>query len=304
MGLYILVVDDEQFIRDVLCESLVKTGYEVFAAADAQEALEILKSKPVEIVVTDIKMPGIDGLQLTERIKQNHDADVIVMTGYAGDYSYETAITKGASDFLFKPVRLQELHLRLKRVIRERKLKKDRDEMTKKLKELAITDGLTTLFNSRYFYSQLEIEVDRAKRYHQALSLILMDVDKLKPYNDSFGHIEGDKVLARFGDVIRARLRKMDSAYRYGGDEFTVILPSTRGPEALIVAERIRLSVARERFFPQPQKAVSLTISIGVTEYIPEEDPSTFFQRADHIMYASKQEGGNRVSSDSVHNPL
>ena len=143
----------------------------------------------------------------------------------------------------------------------------------------------------------MEIEVDRANRYHHPLSLLLLDLDFLKPYNDLHGHLEGDKVLARFGKIIRSRLRKMDSGYRYGGDEFTVILPSTKGDEALVVAERIRTAMEQEKFFPNPGKSVSLTVSIGATEYRRKEEVSSFIYRADQTMYISKQKGGNLITS-------
>ena len=297
MNIHILIVDDDEVIRGLVHEMIGKTGYKSIAVSSAEEAFDVLKNKNIDVVITDIKMPGMDGLELTDRIKRDYDSDVIVMTGYADDYSYEEAVCRGANDFIFKPFRLEELVLRLNRVLRERKLARERDETLAELKNLAITDGLTQLYNSRQFYLQLEIEVDRANRYHHPLSLLLLDLDFLKPYNDLHGHLEGDKVLARFGKIIRSRLRKMDSGYRYGGDEFTVILPSTKGDEALVVAERIRAAMEQEKFFPNPGKAISLTASIGATEYRRKEEVSSFISRADRTMYISKQKGGNLITS-------
>jgi len=297
MNIHILIVDDDEAIRGLVHEMIGKVGYKSIAVASGEEAFEVLKNKNIDVVVTDIKMPGMDGLELTDRIKSDYDTDVIVMTGYADDYSYEEAVCRGASDFIFKPFRFEELVLRLNRVLRERQLAHERDETLEELKNLAITDGLTKLYNSRQFYIQMEIEVDRANRYHHPLSLLLLDLDFLKPYNDLYGHLEGDKVLARFGKIIRSRLRKMDSGYRYGGDEFTVILPSTKGDEALVVAERIRAAMEQEKFFPNPGKAISLTASIGATEYRRKEEVSSFISRADRTMYISKQKGGNLITS-------
>jgi diguanylate cyclase (GGDEF)-like protein len=303
MNASILIVDDDEAIRDSLCALLKTSSYNAFAAPSAEAALEFLKTASVDLVLTDIKMSGMDGLQLTEQIKKNHNADVIVMTGYAGDHSYEEAIKKGANDFLFKPIRLEELRLRIMRVLNERRLTQDRDEMVEQLKELAITDGLTKLYNSRYFYNQLEIEVDRANRYGHPLSVLLLDVDNLKPHNDTYGHIEGDKVLSEFGLIIQSCLRKMDSAYRYGGDEFTVILPDTKGKEALVVAERIRVSVADKKFMPYPDKAIYLSMSIGVAELIAQEELEILIRRADQNMYISKRKGGNIVTSAFSNKP-
>jgi diguanylate cyclase (GGDEF)-like protein len=237
------------------------------------------------------------GLELTKTIKKDNDSDVIVMTGYSDDYSYEEAINIGASDFVIKPVRLEELMLRLRRVLKERQLTKERTRMMEKLQRLAITDGLTKLYNSRSFYSQLELEVDRFNRYGHPLALLLLDIDYFKKYNDAYGHLEGDKVLVRFSQIIKSCLRANDSAYRYGGEEFTVILPETGAEEALTVAQRIRANLEEEVFSPENGGNVTVTISIGVTEYHAKEELATFIQRADKAMYHSKQNGRNRVST-------
>ncbi|MBW1752198.1 MAG: diguanylate cyclase [Deltaproteobacteria bacterium] len=293
----ILIVDDDEGIRDPMHEFMAKVGFNAFAAASAEEAIEVLKANTIEVVITDIKLPGQDGLELTDLIKANYDIDVIVMTGYRGDYSYEEAINKGASDFIFKPVRLEEVLLRLKRVLRERQLTKERVQILEKLEKLAITDGLTKLYNLRHFYNQLEVEVDRSNRYGHSLGLLLLDIDRFKVYNDTHGHLEGDKVLIKLCQIIRSCLRTMDSAYRYGGEEFTVILPETSGEEAETVAHRIRKAVEAEKFFPEPNKPYQVTISIGVTEYRKEENFADFIKRADKAMYLSKLAGRNRVST-------
>jgi len=294
---HILIVDDDTAIRDSMHEYMEKSGFNSLTASSAEEALEILQKNSVEVVITDIILTGKDGLELTDLIKKEYDIDVIVITGYSGNYSYEEAINKGASDFVFKPVRFEELLLRLKRVLRERKLNKERFQILGKLEKLAITDGLTTLFNLRHFYNQLEIEVDRSNRYGHPLALLLLDIDHFKVYNDTFGHLEGDKVLISLGRIIRSCLRTMDSAYRYGGEEFTIILPETGGEKAQTVAHRIRQAVESEDFFPEPGKPDHITISVGVTEYIRKEDLEPFIQRADKAMYLSKLAGRNQVSS-------
>lgn len=292
----ILIVDDDLPIRDTVHEFIQMSGYEACVAASAEEALGILTDMPVEVVITDIMLPGMNGLELTDRIKRTWDSDVIVMTGYSTEYSYAEAISKGASDFVFKPVRLEELHLRLKRVLKERRLTQERLQMLEELKKLSITDGLTQLYNSRYFYAQLKGEIERFKRYGHQLSLLLLDIDHFKDYNDTFGHLEGDKILVRIGRIIKACLRKMDTAYRYGGEEFTIILPGTPGEEAKTVAERLRAAVAAEDFSGGDNPGPRITISIGVTQYCHAEPISSFVQRADQAMYLSKQSGRNKVS--------
>ncbi len=292
----VLIVDDDAVIRNSIHEFVGIAGYNSFEASSAEEALKILKRNAIHIVITDIRLPGMNGLELTDLIKNSYDTDVIVMTGYIGDYSYEEAINKGASDFVSKPIRFEELLLRLKRVLKERQITKERILMLKRLQDLAITDGLTKLYNSRHFYKQLDSEVDRSKRYNHSLTLLFMDIDYFKHYNDSYGHLEGDKVLARFGKVIKSCLRKMDTAYRYGGEEFTVILPETSKDEVMTVAERIKAAIENEKFSPQSGKSISRTISIGVAQYCPGERVSAFVQRADKAMYLSKQRGRNQIS--------
>jgi len=297
MDIKILIVDDDDAIRDSMREFIEISGYHTFSAANAEMALEILRSNVIQVVITDIMLGGMDGLELTDKIIRDYDADVIVMTGYSGDYSYEEAITKGASDLVFKPVRFEELLLRLKRVLKERHLTLERDHMLDRMQKLAITDGLTKLYNSRYFYNQLKIEVDRSNRYKHPLALLLLDIDHFKDYNDAYGHLEGDKVLIKIGEKIKNCLRMMDSAYRYGGEEFTIILPETSGREAVTVADRIRRSVAAEKMLPRLGVVTVVTISIGVTEYTFKEDLVKFIKRADKAMYTSKDAGRNKVSS-------
>jgi two-component system cell cycle response regulator len=292
----ILIIDDDASIRDSMQEFIKDSGYDIYTASSAEEALELLKSEIVDVVITDIILTGMDGLELTDLIKHNYDIDVIVMTGYSEKFSYEDAINKGASDLVFKPIRYRELMLRLKRVLKERQLSIDRAKMLKTLEKLAITDGLTRLYNLRHFYKQLEIEIDRCNRYGHSLALLLLDIDHFKKCNDTYGHLEGDKVLVKLGQIIKLCLRTMDSAYRYGGEEFTIILPETTGKEANNVAKRISASVESERFSTETGEDFSITISIGVTEYFKEEQLSTFIHRADQAMYKSKAKGRNRIS--------
>jgi len=293
----ILIIDDEAAICDALSQYVETFGYTVNTFQTAEAALAFLNQNSADVVITDITLPGMNGLELTGAVKKSYDIDVIVMTGFSSDYSYEEAIRGGANDFIFKPVRFEELLLRLRRVLRERRLTQERLHMMEKLKQLSITDGLTKLFNSRYFHTQLENEINRTRRYQRPLSLLMMDIDRFKLFNDTYGHLEGDKVLVRSAQVIKSCLRKMDSAYRYGGEEFTVILPETEGVEAATVAERIRAAIEKGPFpSATPGEFYQVTISIGATALSRGEDSALLLQRADQAMYQSKQGGRNRVS--------
>ncbi len=165
----------------------------------------------------------------------------------------------------------------------------------KKYRDLSMTDPLTTLHNLRHFHIRLDHEVKRASRYARPLSLLLLDVDNFKKYNDTYGHLEGDHVLVKLGQIILKCLRGTDSAYRYGGEEFAAILPETQGKDALVVAERIRISFKTTEFFPAGEKKSYLTISVGVTQYRPIEQAASFIDRTDNAMDQAKDEGQDKV---------
>jgi diguanylate cyclase (GGDEF)-like protein/PAS domain S-box-containing protein len=168
-------------------------------------------------------------------------------------------------------------------------------ESEEKYRELSIVDGLTWLFNSRHFYEVLEGEQNRANRYNQPLTLLMIDIDDFKAFNDAYGHVDGDGVLARFGQIVKGSLRKADAAFRYGGEEFTILLPMTAKAEGALLAERIREDFGNEKFFPVPKQAVSMTISIGVAQLDHGETAKEFIKRADAFMYNAKKSGKNRV---------
>jgi two-component system, cell cycle response regulator len=241
-------------------------------------------------------MQGMDGLELTRQIKNTYDIDVMVMTGYSAEYSYEEAVQAGASDFIFKPFRFEELDLRIKRVLREAEFKNERLKLLKELEKLAITDALTGLFNSRHFFSQIKTEIKRYHRYSRALSLLIIDIDFFKDYNDTWGHLEGDKVLHDLGDTINSCMRSMDTAYRYGGEEFAILLPETRIKKACVVGARIKDNINARKFEPEPGKKKSVTVSIGATELAEGEDFRSFIRRADKALYKSKDSGRNKLT--------
>lgn len=297
-----LIVDDQSTMRQMIGEAVSDLGYDCLEAADGMEALEILEKEKMDLVITDIAMPRLDGIALTQAIIGKYDSNVIVMTGMGSQFTYEDVIAKGASDFILKPIRIEELLVRIKRVLRERIMIGERNRMENALREserryqeLSITDDLTKLYNSRYLHNRLAMEIDRSLRYNRQISLLMLDVDDFKKFNDSFGHVEGDGVLIRLADVIRSGLRHLDQACRYGGEEFVVILPETTGEQGQIIAERIRENFRQEIFAPVPGKVAQVTVSIGVAQLQPQEDMLHFIDRADKNMYAAKAAGKDKV---------
>ena len=164
-----------------------------------------------------------------------------------------------------------------------------------RFKEMSITDELTGLYNSRHFFSRLKAEIERTDRYGHPLTLLILDLDNFKQCNDTFGHLAGDKVLAEAGNIIRKSIRSTDSAYRYGGEEFAVILPESSKQEALYFAERIRKSFESVAFSDYKDRDLRVTVSIGVAQHLSGQKISAFFKRADRNMYAAKKSGKNRV---------
>ena len=154
-----------------------------------------------------------------------------------------------------------------------------------RFRELSIIDNLTQLYNSRHFYSQLKIEVDRAMRYEQPLTLLIVfDIDNFRAFNDTYGHVEGEQVLSRLGPLIKSCLRRTDSAYRYGDEEFTIILPMTTSADGAAIAERIRKEFKNENFSPVLGKEVHMTLSMRIAQY-DKEDIKDFVNRVDQLMY-------------------
>jgi len=182
-------------------------------------------------------------------------------------------------------------------ITERRRLEKELKESEERYRELSIIDDLTQLYNSRHFYNQLQMEVDRIERHDYPLTLLLLDLDDFKIFNDTYGHIEGDQVLFKLGLIIKRCLRKEDSAYRYGGEEFTIILPMTTKDEGMIIAERIREELKQENFSLIPDKKVHLTVSIGLGQYRKNEAIKAFVGRVDHLMYESKKSGKDKICS-------
>lgn len=279
----ILVVDDEIHIRETLEKSLTMMGYTCRTAEDGEEALERLASEFFDIVIADIRMPRMDGMALLRAMRQEHrDVDVIMMTGFGQEHTYMEVIEAGATDFIAKPFRHEELQAKVKRVSRERTLRAE-------LLYLSLHDSLTGLFNRRFLYQKLQEEVERAKRQKRDLAMIILDVDHFKEYNDLRGHLDGDQLLAGLSQTLTSFIRQnVDTVYRYGGDEFAILLIEADISQARSIAERIR------RAF-EAKHIDRCTLSLGVAQLQPKGNPEDLIRMADEAMYRAKRAGGNRV---------
>jgi diguanylate cyclase (GGDEF)-like protein len=183
----------------------------------------------------------------------------------------------------------------VKDITEQQKAEEALRESQQKYQELSTIDDLTQLYNSRHFYTQMEREIERSNRYGQPLTLLMLDLDKFKNYNDTYGHIEGNQVLSRLGRVIKRCLRDTDSAYRYGGEEFMIMLPMTTCEEGMVTAQRIQTELRKEAFSPVLGQDIYMTVSIGVAQFKPKEEMKAFVHRVDQLMYQAKRNGRDRI---------
>jgi len=272
----ILVVDDEESVRGPLVEMLRHIGFRCESVSSGKEALNELKENTYTFLLTDIRMPEMSGLELIGRIKKEHpDVCTIAMTGYSKEYKYIDVINAGATDFINKPFGIEELEAKVRRAIIERNIRQE-------LSKLSITDALTGLYNQRYFYQRLKDEIRRAQRQNRRLSLILLDLDDFKQYNDKRGHLAGDELLQKVGNIISGNIRQgVDSGYRYGGDEFAVILSDADGGVTELIAKRIERAIEQE---------CRLSASTGYMNFTNGMLTEEFVTATDQRLYKSKEQ--------------
>jgi diguanylate cyclase (GGDEF)-like protein len=288
-------------------------GYEVTLTASGEEALAAFNKEPFSLIITDIRMGKMSGIQLLQEVKRlRPDTQVIIITSNATLDTAITAIQAGAYDYLTKPFddialisSVARRAVEKIRLIEENKsllekLKRKNEELefvNMTLKELTIRDGLTGLYNHRHFQETLAAEILRSKRYEKIFSLVFLDVDFFKQYNDTHGHLHGDAILVALSKLLIAGLRKTDIAVRYGGEEFVLLLPETSKESAFAVSETIRGKIA-DYPFPgrETQPQGKITVSMGVATF-PEDgnDGSTLLHQADDALYQAKNSGRNRV---------
>jgi diguanylate cyclase (GGDEF)-like protein len=309
----ILIVDDEEVIRELLTEHLTDEGFSVAAVPSGEAALEVFRADPDHLVITDIRMGGISGIELLAEIKKlDENALVIMITSHASLDSAVETLRAGAYDYIFKPFedlnqvteivirgmeKIELLHQNRQLVENLEQSNLRMEESNEALRELATRDGLTGLFNHRHFKEVLEMELTRAARYERPLCLIMMDVDHFKIYNDTHGHPAGDEVLKILADIIKNRLRDVDRSARYGGEEFVALLPETDWKSGITVAEDIRAQMENYPFKgKESQPLGKVTVSFGVAEFPTDcGDAASLIEKADEALYQAKSEGRNRV---------
>lgn len=334
----VLVVDDDPDIVHMI-SVVLRRDFEVVTAPDGRAALSQLGDGSLDAVVADHMMPGVTGVELLDALHRAHPAAarVLITASERVNVLKEAVNRARVHRFLSKPLRLVELPNLMHEAIREARLEAENTRLTAELlaknaelarinerlemevalrtqelraavaelERMALRDGLTGLYNHRYFQEALEAELARARRHGHSLSLVFIDVDHFKQYNDRNGHPAGDRLLHRLAGVLTGGRdsglppvgRASDVTARYGGEEFVVILPETGLDGALVKAERLRDSVAEHPFeHGAAQPAGAVTISVGVACFPHHaENKAELIAAADQQLYRAKRAGRNRV---------
>lgn len=283
----ILVIEDNPEAAATLENTLKGVGYRVRVVAEPKEAMDLLRNNSFAVVITELRSAKMNGIEVTKKVlKISPQTCIIVMTFYSFINSAIEALEAGAYGYITTPLNTSEIRIVVSRAV-ERYFFSSSDMEKKYYAELAILDGLTGLYNCRYFKELMNMEFSRQKRHTSDLSLLMIDIDDFKGYNDTHGHPAGDELLKKASEVFRKSLRESDIVCRYGGEEFTAMLLQTDKKGAQIVAERLRM---------QSSLYLPVTISIGVATY-PEDaqDIDNLVEKADALLYKAKQTGKNKV---------
>ncbi|KPJ58876.1 MAG: hypothetical protein AMJ42_02475 [Deltaproteobacteria bacterium DG_8] len=286
----VLIVDDDEGVRSLLNDLLVESNYMVDTASCGEEALKKIRVSTYDLIVTDLRMRGMHGLEVIKEVKAiDPGVDVIVMTGYASVNSAVESMKAGAVDYITKPFNSDQIRLVVDKNIERRKFQRLASER-EFYKILSSIDGLTELYNYRYFHQYLQMELERGKRYKRPLSLIMLDIDDFKEYNDRYGHPVGDLVLKNLSTILRSATRGCDVICRYGGEEFAIILPETNKKESAIVCERIRKAVENTNLVDEKGNSIgNIRITAGLASFpVDASSKNELIEKTDKALYQGK----------------
>ena len=289
----VLAIDDSELIHRLLQTRLQGERLELHNATSSADGLKKAVALNPDIILLDIAMDGMNGFELLEKLKEDprtRNIAVIFISATSEAMDRVKGLDMGAIDFISKPFDAFELKARVRSALRTQHL-------VKMLEQKAQIDGLTGLWNRRYFDQRMIQEISEAKRYSRPLSLVLCDIDRFKRLNDRFGHPFGDFVLERVAHKLSGG-RTSDIACRYGGEEFGLILPSTNIQQGHEVAERLRIEIESILWLNKPDLVVTASFGICDTENVGEEaTPEALLEMTDSALYKAKQAGRNRVES-------
>ncbi len=306
--LVVLIVDDDATTRMLAERALTSAGFGVVQAADGREALDKVEADPEGIgaIVLDVLLPAVGGFQVLEALKRQaryRDIPVVLLTAKANEEAdVIRGIEVGADDHVQKPFRDKVLTAKVRALCERRMESLLLAQRLALAEELAATDALTTLGNRRAFEAQLKVEVAFSERHRQPLSLLVFDIDHFKAVNDRFGHPEGDRVLYHVSEMIRSALRVSDQAYRFGGEEFAVLLRECGATGARITASRVLRAVGEQEFSFAGGQTMGITLSGGVAVMDDHNgfDSRRLLERADRALYHAKEAGRGRVEMEDA----
>jgi two-component system chemotaxis response regulator CheY len=306
--LRILIAEDDAVSRTILRRAVEKTGHECLAAADGEEAWGLYKENPdIDVIISDWMMPGVDGLELCRRVRADGREGYtyfIFLTALGDREHLLQGLEAGADDYLSKPLDRDELGMRLTSALRVTELHRrlavqneELEQLNRMLFEQSRQDPLTSLGNRLRLREDLQVLQSRAERYGHSYAAVLCDVDFFKAYNDRYGHLAGDDVLWRVAATLSSGLRTGDTAYRFGGEEFLLVLPEQDAEAAAAITERLRQAV-EDLGIPHADGLPLgvVTVSAGVAVSAEAGDGDGLLRAADRALYAAKETGRNRVS--------
>ena len=319
----ILVVDDHEDNIELLRARLEARGYDVEGASDGQAALDAVDRICPDLILLDVMMPKMDGMEVVRRLKAKSELNelpfipVIMQTALDSTENKVEGLDAGADDYITKPINFAELEARVKSLLRIQTLQsalaaREREkselnaqlsvvngqlsEANNELKRISLTDGLTQIENRRSLNERLHEMWLHSVRLHEPISLVMCDIDKFKSVNDNYGHQAGDSVLKEFAHLLKAEAREIDRVGRYGGEEFLLILPGTVLDAAVTFAERLREKVQRHTF-SYAGGTLCRTMSCGVASspHPRVKDEDALLRAADDSLYVAKETGRNRA---------
>ena len=292
----IVLIEDDPNVRRMLTLHLERAGCSLQTAGSLQEARQILRNGTWDLVLLDRGLPDGDGLELCAEIRQARpDGYIMILTGSAGDPDKIRGFEAGADDYVTKPFNVEELMARVRAGLRIVDLQKALFASNQLLQDISLTDALTGLRNRRALDQELMTRFATARRYHRPLSVAVVDVDRFKHFNESFGHQSGDKVLREVASLLRRGTRATDVVGRLGGEEFCVLLPETGLFEAAQVGEKIRALIASS-IADLPGVTVSVGIASMPHSHVQSAEELMF--AADAALYRAKNNGRNRVECE------
>jgi two-component system cell cycle response regulator len=308
----IVIVDDLEFNVAMLTQCLENAGYEVYSASSGEQGLELIDEVRPDLALLDVKMSGLDGFELCRQLRCRTRGDrlpVILVSALTSMADKTRGLHAGADDFICRPVEPELVLLRVQAMLRTRSVFdrldariEELEETQRRLKLSADTDPLTGLHNQRFLDCFMDRELQRAVRYESLVSMVLIDVDRFKRFNDTHGRATGDIVLTSLARILKNSIRSVDLAVRTERDEFVVVLPETGHPEAAGVGERLRTTVEKHLF--QDESGIELpavTVSAGIaTAPASGRRLPDLTRVAEGRLHDAKTNGGNRLVTDEL----